>query len=71
MLPEDKRTGTVDVSEVEYIVAKMARIPEKQVSASDRDVLRNLERNLKMVVFGQDRWSARLRATSASTRAAC
>src|SRR5690348_16970383 len=54
LLPEDKRTGTVDVSEVEYIVAKMARIPEKQVSASDRDVLRNLERNLKMVVFGQD-----------------
>jgi len=54
LLPEDKRTGTVDVGEVEYIVAKMARIPEKQVSASDRDVLRNLERNLKMVVFGQD-----------------
>jgi ATP-dependent Clp protease ATP-binding subunit ClpA len=39
---------------VEYIVAKMARIPAKQVSASDRDVLKNLERNLKMVVFGQD-----------------
>ncbi|OOG55789.1 ATP-dependent Clp protease ATP-binding subunit ClpA [Rhodanobacter sp. B05] len=54
LLPEDQRTGTVDVSEVEYIVAKMARIPAKQVSASDRDVLRNLERNLKMVVFGQD-----------------
>jgi ATP-dependent Clp protease ATP-binding subunit ClpA len=32
----------------------MARIPAKQVSASDRDVLKNLERNLKMVVFGQD-----------------
>ncbi len=54
LLPEGQRTGTVDVSEVEYIVAKMARIPAKQVSASDRDVLRNLERNLKMVVFGQD-----------------
>ena len=54
LLPEDQRTGTVDVGEVEYIVAKMARIPAKQVSASDRDVLRNLERNLKMVVFGQD-----------------
>jgi ATP-dependent Clp protease ATP-binding subunit ClpA len=54
LLPEDQRSGKVDVSEVEYIVAKMARIPEKQVSASDRDVLRNLERNLKMVVFGQD-----------------
>ncbi len=55
LLPEDQRTGKVDVGEVEYIVAKMARIPEKQVSASDRDVLRNLERNLKMVVFGQDK----------------
>ena len=54
LLPEDQRTGKVDVTEVEYIIAKMARIPAKQVSASDRDVLRNLERNLKMVVFGQD-----------------
>ncbi|WP_266181797.1 ATP-dependent Clp protease ATP-binding subunit ClpA [Dyella humicola] len=54
LLPIDQRTGKVDVPEVEYIVAKMARIPAKQVSASDRDVLRNLERNLKMVVFGQD-----------------
>ena len=54
LLPQDQRTGKVDVTEVEYIIAKMARIPAKQVSASDRDVLRNLERNLKMVVFGQD-----------------
>ena len=54
LLPVDQRTGKIDVPEVEYIVAKMARIPAKQVSASDRDVLKNLERNLKMVVFGQD-----------------
>ncbi|HEX5307015.1 MAG TPA: ATP-dependent Clp protease ATP-binding subunit ClpA, partial [Dyella sp.] len=54
LLPEDQRATTIDVPEVEYIVAKMARIPAKQVSASDRDVLKNLERNLKMVVFGQD-----------------
>jgi ATP-dependent Clp protease ATP-binding subunit ClpA len=54
LLPEDQRSGTIDVPEVEYIVAKMARIPPKQVSVTDRDVLRNLERNLKMVVFGQD-----------------
>ncbi|RDS83810.1 ATP-dependent Clp protease ATP-binding subunit ClpA [Dyella monticola] len=54
LLPIEQRSGKVDVPEVEYIVAKMARIPAKQVSASDRDVLRNLERNLKMVVFGQD-----------------
>jgi len=48
------RKELIDVEEVELIVAKMARIPTKQVSASDKDVLRNLERNLKMVIFGQD-----------------
>ncbi len=54
LLAEDKRKKVVDVEEIELIVAKMARIPAKQVSASDKDVLRNLERNLKMVIFGQD-----------------
>ncbi len=54
LLPEEQRSGTVDVPDIEFIVARMARIPPKQVSASDRDVLRSLDRNLKMVVFGQD-----------------
>ncbi len=54
LLPEKERSGRVDVPDIEYIVARMARIPPKQVSASDRDVLRSLDRNLKMVVFGQD-----------------
>jgi ATP-dependent Clp protease ATP-binding subunit ClpA len=54
LLPEEARSGTVDVPDIEFIVARMARIPPKQVSASDRDVLKNLDRNLKMVVFGQD-----------------
>jgi ATP-dependent Clp protease ATP-binding subunit ClpA len=54
LLPEADRTGKVDVHDIEYIVARMARVPPKQVSASDRDVLRMLDRNLKMVVFGQD-----------------
>jgi ATP-dependent Clp protease ATP-binding subunit ClpA len=54
LLPLADRSGRVDVPDVEFIVARMARIPTKQVSASDRDVLRNLDRNLKMVVFGQD-----------------
>jgi ATP-dependent Clp protease ATP-binding subunit ClpA len=54
LLPENERKAVVDVPEIEYIVARMARIPPKQVSASDRDVLKNLDRNLKMVVFGQD-----------------
>src|SRR5687767_10640111 len=54
LLDADKRKKIVDVEEIELIVAKMARIPTKQVSASDKDVLKNLERNLKMVIFGQD-----------------
>jgi len=54
LMPENERKTVVDVPEIEFIVARMARIPPKQVSTSDRDVLRNLERNLKMVVFGQD-----------------
>ena len=54
LLPEDQRKDRIDVPEIEYIVARMARIPPKQVTASDRDVLKSLERNLKMVIFGQD-----------------
>ncbi len=54
LLPEDVRKQIIDVEEIETIVAKMARIPAKQVSASDKDVLQHLERNLKMVIFGQD-----------------
>ncbi|TZF91299.1 ATP-dependent Clp protease ATP-binding subunit ClpA [Cognatilysobacter lacus] len=54
LLPETERKAVIDVEEVERIVAKMARIPAKQVTATDKDVLRNLERNLKMVIFGQD-----------------
>ena len=44
----------VTTGQVEMIVAKMARIPQKSVSASDRDSLRTLERDLKLVIFGQD-----------------
>ncbi|MGI2182007.1 ATP-dependent Clp protease ATP-binding subunit ClpA [Shewanella oncorhynchi] len=55
MLPMSKRKKTIGQAEIESIVAKMARIPEKSVSATDKDLLRNLERNLKMVVFGQDK----------------
>jgi ATP-dependent Clp protease ATP-binding subunit ClpA len=52
--PADERSDTVTVDMVENIVAKMARIPPKSVSASDRDVLRTLERDLKLTIFGQD-----------------
>ncbi|MBP8804516.1 MAG: ATP-dependent Clp protease ATP-binding subunit ClpA, partial [Pseudoxanthomonas sp.] len=54
LLPEGTRKELIDVEEIETIVAKMARIPAKQVSATDKDVLQHLERNLKMVIFGQD-----------------
>jgi len=52
--PADSRRMVVDVETIQNIVAKMARIPPKTVSASDRDTLRNLERDLKLVIFGQD-----------------
>ncbi len=54
LLPEGVRKELIDIEEIETIVAKMARIPAKQVSSSDKDVLQHLERNLKMVIFGQD-----------------
>jgi ATP-dependent Clp protease ATP-binding subunit ClpA len=52
--PPSARKKTVSVRDVENIIAKMARIPPKNVSASDMETLKSLERNLKMVVFGQD-----------------
>ncbi|WBA79464.1 ATP-dependent Clp protease ATP-binding subunit ClpA [Endozoicomonas sp. GU-1] len=52
--PESERKKVIDVDDVERIVAKMARIPPKSVSSSDKELLGKLERNLKMVVFGQD-----------------
>ncbi|WP_225041817.1 ATP-dependent Clp protease ATP-binding subunit ClpA [Xanthomonas campestris] len=54
LLPEGQRKELIDIEEIETIVAKMARIPAKQVSATDKDVLQHLERNLKMVIFGQN-----------------
>ncbi|MGJ8674885.1 MAG: AAA family ATPase, partial [Pseudoalteromonas sp.] len=54
LLPASKRKKTINVADIEQIIAKIARIPEKSVSTSDKHVLKNLGRNLKMVVFGQD-----------------
>ncbi len=52
--PEAEREDVVTVEMVENIVAKMARIPAKSVSSSDRKTLATLERDLKLVIFGQD-----------------
>ena len=55
LLPEHKRRKTVTVKDVEDMVAKIARIPPKSVSTDDRAVLRNLGRDVKTMVFGQDK----------------
>ena len=52
--PNSTRKKKITVSDVEAIVAKIARIPPKTVSSTDMEVLRNLDLNLKRVVFGQD-----------------
>jgi ATP-dependent Clp protease ATP-binding subunit ClpA len=55
MKPESKRRKTIGVKEVEAIVAKIARIPPKSVSREDKESLRNLDAELKRVVYGQDK----------------
>jgi ATP-dependent Clp protease ATP-binding subunit ClpA len=55
LLPENKRRKTVTLKDVEDIVAKIARIPPKSVSTDDRETLKNLERDLKAMVFGQEK----------------
>ena len=67
ILPANKRKKTISKSEVEEIVAKIARIPPASVSNDDRSKLRNIERDLKNVVFGQD---AALEALAAAVKMA-
>ena len=54
ILPVEKRKKTISPKDIEKIVAKIAKIPPRSVSTSDKDQLQNLERDLKLVVFGQD-----------------
>ncbi|MCI0750033.1 MAG: ATP-dependent Clp protease ATP-binding subunit ClpA [Nevskiales bacterium] len=61
--PEGKRRKTVQVRDIEETVARMARIPPKSVSSNDRDRLATIERDLKLVIFGQDE-AVRLLAAS-------
>ena len=53
--PEYKRKKTVGLGDIELVISKIARIPAKSVSASDKMQLKDLANNLKMVVFGQDK----------------
>jgi len=55
LVAENKRRKTITAKEIEAVVATMARIPPKSVSRDDKEVLKNLERDLKTMVFGQDR----------------
>ncbi|CCG08171.1 ATP-dependent Clp protease ATP-binding subunit ClpA [Pararhodospirillum photometricum] len=55
LLPENRRRKTVTVRDIEEVVAKIARIPAKSVSRDDQMVLKSLERDLKTLVFGQDK----------------
>jgi len=54
LLPPSRRKKIVGVTDVENVLSKMARIPPKSVSTTDKEVMRNLERDLKMLVYGQD-----------------
>ncbi len=54
LVPEADRRKIIETSDIEKVVAKIARIPERNVSTSDREVLKNLTRDLKMLIFGQD-----------------
>jgi ATP-dependent Clp protease ATP-binding subunit ClpA len=52
--PDSESTKTIGTDEIEHIIATMARIPPRQVSTSDRERLETLDRDLKLLVFGQD-----------------
>ena len=54
VLPPDKRKKTIGPKDIEKIIATMAKIPPRSVSVSDKEQLRNLDRDLKLTVFGQD-----------------
>jgi ATP-dependent Clp protease ATP-binding subunit ClpA len=55
ILPKSKQRKTIGKQEIEEIIAKIARIPAKTVNSDDRNALRTLDRDLKSVVFGQDK----------------
>ena len=55
ILPKSRQKKVINKSEIEEIIAKIARIPPKTISSDDRNVLKNLDRDLKNVVFGQEK----------------
>ena len=69
MQAPSKRKKTIGVKEIEAIVAKIARIPPKTVSSSDMETLRNMERDLKLVIYGQEEAISSLSAAIKLSRA--
>ena len=55
LIPENKRKKTITVKEIEDIISKIARMPAKTVNTSDSETLKNLDKELKLVVFGQNK----------------
>ncbi len=69
LVPDSRRKKVLGVKEIEDVIAKMARIPPKTVSKDDTETLRDLEKNLKRVVYGQDGAIAALAAAIKLSRA--
>jgi ATP-dependent Clp protease ATP-binding subunit ClpA len=69
LFTDPDRKYTIDTAEIEEIVSKIARVPAQSVSANDKDKLSNLEKNLKMLVFGQDEAIGELASAIKLTRA--
>ncbi|TNE56876.1 MAG: ATP-dependent Clp protease ATP-binding subunit ClpA [Alphaproteobacteria bacterium] len=69
LVPEEKRKKKIGVKEIETVISKMARIPPKSVSKTDTEVLKDLDRNLKRVVYGQDQAIDQLSAAIKLARA--
>ncbi|HAZ42347.1 MAG TPA: ATP-dependent Clp protease ATP-binding subunit ClpA, partial [Methylococcaceae bacterium] len=69
ILPASKRKKVIGVLEIEEIISKIARIPPKTISTNDKDKLRDLEKNLRMLVFGQDEAITSLSAAIKLSRA--
>ncbi len=69
LLPEEQRSKKIDAGHIEQVIAKIARVPGRQVSSSDKTQLRNLERDLRLTVFGQDEAIAALAGAIKLSRA--
>jgi len=69
LMPPSRRKKVIGVPEIETVVANIARIPPKQISKSDSEVLENLERDLKLTVFGQNEAIERMSSAIKLSRA--